>query len=43
MYGWYNNKVQGNGFKEEKYDSNGYTLSAETGYAFIAHDGEKRQ
>ena len=43
QYSWFDNKVQGNGLAEEKYDSTGWTVSVEGGYAFIANDGEKRQ
>lgn len=43
QYAWYDNKVQGNGFKEQSYDSTGWTVSVESGYAFVAHDGANRQ
>ena len=43
LFGWYENKVQGNTFKEESYNSKGWTASVEAGYAFIAHDGQQRQ
>lgn len=43
QYGWYDNKVRGNGQKEESYDSTGWTVSVEGGYAFVAADSERRQ
>ena len=43
QYAWFDNKVKGNGLKEESYDSTGWTVSVEGGYAFVASDGEKRQ
>ncbi len=43
MYGWYDNTVKGNGFAKEKYDSQGWTVSVEGGYALIAREEEKRQ
>ena len=43
QYAWYDNQVQGQGLAQEKYHSSGWTLSAESGYAFVAHDGAKRQ
>ena len=42
QYAWYNNEVQGNGAKEESYDSSGWTISLESGYAFIAGDSNTR-
>lgn len=35
LYNWFDNEVNGKGLDKEKYHSNGYTLSAETGYSFI--------
>lgn len=35
LYNWFDNEVNGKGLDKEKYHSNGYTLSAETGYGFI--------
>lgn len=43
QYNWFNNKVQGNGLKEEKYDSTGWTVSVEGGYAFVAGENNTRQ
>ena len=43
MYGWYHNKVQGNGLPGESYHSEGWTLSAEAGYAFVAYDQNERR
>ncbi|MDR2550673.1 MAG: autotransporter outer membrane beta-barrel domain-containing protein [Desulfobulbus sp.] len=43
MYGWYDNTIKGNGLPEETYNSDGWTASVETGYAFVVHDGVKRQ
>lgn len=36
LYGWFNNKVQGDGLPEVRYDAKAYTLSGETGYAMKA-------
>lgn len=36
LYNWFDNEVNGKGQRSEKYHNNGYTLSAETGYGFIA-------
>lgn len=43
QYAWFDNKVQGNGLKEESYNSSGWTLSIEGGYAFVAGESETRQ
>lgn len=43
QYAWYKNKVQGNTLAKEEYDSTGWTVSVEGGYAFVASDGERRQ
>lgn len=43
QYNWFNNEVKGSGLAKESYDSSGWTVSAEGGYAFIAIDGQTRQ
>lgn len=43
QYSWFKNKVDAPGHSSEKYNSSVWTVSAEAGYAFIAHEGEKRQ
>lgn len=43
QHAWYDNKVQGKGIKEQSYDSTGWTVSVEGGYAFVASDGANRQ
>lgn len=43
QYAWYENKVQGNTLKEEKYNSTGWTLSVEGGHAFTVGNTAHRQ
>lgn len=43
QYGWFDNKVTGKGEPTQSYNSDVFTASLEAGYAFIAHDGDKRQ
>lgn len=43
QYAWYDNSVQGNGQKEENYDSHGWTFSAESGYTFSLGENRNRQ
>ncbi len=42
-YGWYDNTIKGNGLAKEKYDSDGWMVSVEGGYALIARENETRQ
>lgn len=39
-YGWFNNRVQGSGLPEVKYNANALTLSGEIGYAMKVGDSE---
>jgi outer membrane autotransporter protein len=43
LYGWYDNKVEGNRLGEEKYGSHGWVLSMEAGYALVINENEGRQ
>ena len=43
QYAWYDNTVKGNGLKEESYDSTGWTVSVEGGYAFALGGSNTRQ
>jgi autotransporter family porin len=38
QYGWYNNKVNGDGLPEQKYDSTTQTVSVEGGWAFNVYN-----
>lgn len=38
QYNWFKNRVERRGLAEEKYDSDGITLSAEAGYSFLINE-----
>lgn len=42
QYGWYNNKVQGDKQVQEKYDSQAWSASIETGYDLVLKDNNER-
>lgn len=42
QYGWYKNKVNGDGLPTDKYDSNAFSASLETGYSMIISGDEQR-
>lgn len=42
QYGWYKNKVNGNGIPSDKYDSHAFSASLETGYSMILSGDTQR-
>lgn len=43
QYNWFNNKVNGQGLPQERYRTDGFTLSAETGYSFLLGEQDQNQ
>lgn len=43
QYGWYRNKVNSNSMIQERYNSNLWTVSVESGYAMLAHEYDQTQ
>lgn len=38
QYNWFKNRINGDELPEEKYNSDGITLSAEAGYSFLINE-----